>query len=215
MTTSQSTSGIVGNEALMRKPGAVASSVMSQWQDEQAQSKIHLTGSKEELECCFFRLWQSERGQLLTDLVRRRLGEEDVCFLTTSRLLVTFTSCFSRRSFFTFFFFLPHKHTGHLGNYEVRRRSSVWDCTPPCLALISIKTPGESKDANVHDNCMNLARNCHCKISRLFCPLNILPQILNWSFWQLGGLRLERCGELNCVILSPGALCWGALSRDK
>lgn len=45
MITSQSTSGIVGNEALMGKPGAVASSVMSRCQDEQAQSKIHLTGS--------------------------------------------------------------------------------------------------------------------------------------------------------------------------
>lgn len=45
MITSQSTSGIVGNEALMGKPGAVASSVMSQSQDEQAQSKIRLTGS--------------------------------------------------------------------------------------------------------------------------------------------------------------------------
>lgn len=131
--------------------------------------------------------------------------------LTTSRLLVTFTSCFFPLQLFHF---LPHKHTGHLGNYEVRW-SSVWVWTPPCLALISIKTPGESKDANVHDNCKNLARNCHCKISQLLCPLNILPQILNWSFWQLQGLHLERCSEINRVILSPLALCWRALSRDK
>ncbi len=113
MITSQSTSGIVGNEALRGKPGAVASSVMSQCQDEQAQSKIHLTGStavwllpSQRVSPRFLlRRRQSERRQLLTDLIHRRLGEEDVYFpcLTTSRHRFTFTSCFS--------LFLPHTHT--------------------------------------------------------------------------------------------------------
>ncbi|KAF3706305.1 Zona pellucida sperm-binding protein 3 [Channa argus] len=47
--------GIVGNEAPVGKLGASVRLVMSQWRDEQVQSRIHLTATKEAQErgCCF------------------------------------------------------------------------------------------------------------------------------------------------------------------
>lgn len=135
MTTSSSTSWIVGNEALMGKPDAAASLVMSQSQDEQALSKIHLTGSKLYFQTIspssvfapplLHRGWWCGWQRLLTDLIRCCFCEEDVCFprLTVSRLHFMFSSCFSRQSFSLFITHVhthTHMHMLHLGNYKVK-----------------------------------------------------------------------------------------------
>lgn len=163
-------------------------------QDEQAQSKIHLTGSTwvwllllQRVPLSSLLHWWQGVG---TAPDWPHSSEEDVCFpcLTTSRLRLAFTSRFSlfathtraiwvitrhsRQSFLSLFVFHSAcwQHGRVLWESTVQslhshRRMFPMHYHQLRLSIVSFSAPGKSKNAIVKVNCQS-------KISQLFCPSN-------------------------------------------
>ena len=221
---------------------------MSQCQDEQAQSKIHLTGSRRVFAA------QSCLPSSSSSVTTRGATAHNWPH-SSSPLRGRHPPLRVWQPLVFIFTFYQSCHACHLGNCKVRltKLTPLFFCLPLSLSTAqtssvrgsTVQSTLSRMNASVHNRLLALsllsfhlkhlarrrlqlskiiartfARNCQSEISQLFCPFNILPQILNWSCWRLHFARLPLLllllsGVKKRVTPSPLALRWRAVSRDR